>query len=71
MKYNSRLFLILAFLLGIAPKIAAQSFSESRTYQKNFSVNPEMSLDIKNKYGRVHVAESINDSLYIKVEITA
>ena len=71
MKYNSWLFLIMVCLLGIAPKTVAQPFSESRTYQKSFSVNPEMNLDIKNKYGRVHIAESNNDTLYIEVEITA
>ncbi len=71
MKYYSWLLYILILLPGTVPTTVAQSVTESRTYQKSFSVRPEMSLDVKNKYGMVHIAKSNNDSLYIKIEITA
>jgi len=68
---NFRYSLTLIFIL-LAPRLATgQSYSEKRTFQKNFRVNGEMSLEISNKYGTIHLTTWNKDSVAIRAEIEA
>lgn len=71
MKYRYLYTLSLALLFFTAETTSAQSVTESRTLEKTFGVKEEMSLDIKNKYGKVHLSPSKNDSIYIRIELNA
>ncbi|MDX2414925.1 MAG: hypothetical protein QNK33_07015 [Bacteroidales bacterium] len=71
MNYRSVLLVLLTvFYLG-AGVSNAQSVSESRILEQSFSVNKGMGLDVTNKYGKVHLSPSSNDSVYIRIEIDA
>ena len=65
-KFTLSLFLILFSLL-----LNGQSYSEKRTYQKAFRVNKEMTLEITNKYGTIHLTTWNKDSVSIRAEIEA
>jgi hypothetical protein len=68
---NFRYSLIILFIL-LAPMLATgQSYSEKRTFQKSFRVNKEMTLEITNKYGTIHLTTWDKDSVSIRSEIEA
>lgn len=52
-------------------QLRAQSVSESRTLEKSFAVNKEMTLDVANKYGKIHLSPSNSDSVLIRIEMNA
>ncbi len=71
MNYRSVLLILLTvFYLGAGVSYA-QSVSESRTLEQSFAVNKDMGLDVTNKYGKVHLSPSANDSVYIRIEMDA
>lgn len=66
MKYNIAILL----LLLSANCLFGQAFSESNTIGKAFKLNSNMTIDITNKYGKVHIIESQEDSIKIFVDYT-
>jgi len=70
---RSRIILILITLLSQPCNLhlRAQSVSESRTLEKTFVVNEEMTLDVTNKYGKIHLSKSNSDSVFIRIEMNA
>lgn len=55
-----------------APLLATgQFFSEKRTFEKEFHVNREMTLEISNKYGTIHLTTWKKDSVSVRTEIVA
>lgn len=64
------IFFALFFLL--LPEIAVgQSFTEKRTFSKTVAVNRDMTFELNNKYGTVHITSWNNDSVAIKAEVEA
>ncbi|UCG27738.1 MAG: DUF4097 family beta strand repeat protein [Bacteroidales bacterium] len=64
--------LILAGMMAafITVIIQAQSFSESKRIEKAFPVNSSTSIEIFNKYGKVHVLSWEKDSVSVVIELT-
>ena len=68
---NCRKYFIV-MIIGLLPGIlSGQSFSEKRTFRKSVKVNKEMTLEVRNKYGTIHIIPSGNDSLKISAEMQA
>lgn len=65
------LFLIIILVQPAALLLRAQTVSESRTLEKSFSVNENMTLDITNKYGKIHLSQNRSDSVFIRIELNA
>jgi hypothetical protein len=70
-KAMSSKFTLSLFLILFSQLIYGQSYSEKRTYQKAFRVNKEMTLEITNKYGTIHLTTWNKDSVSIRAEIEA
>jgi hypothetical protein len=58
-------------LLCLTYTLSGQAYSEKRTYRKSVAVNREMTLEVNNKYGVVHISSGTADSVEIKAEIEA
>ncbi len=71
MNYNNILTLLLILYLTVAATVQAQPVTETRSLEKSFPVNGEMSLEITNKYGKIHLAPSPDDSVHINVDLRA
>ncbi len=69
MRYRS--FTVLLLLLFSAGLLSAQTYSEKKTYMKSLPVNRDMTLEIDNKYGTIHITSWSIDSVEIKAEIEA
>ena len=54
-----------------APSLDAQPVTETRSLEKSFALTGEMRLEVLNKYGKVHLAPSPDDSVHIRVEMKA
>ena len=50
---------------------SGQSFSEKRTFRKSFRVNKEITLEVNNKYGSIHISPCNSDSVTIEAEVEA
>lgn len=69
MRYRSYItILLLLFSAGI---LSAQTYSEKNTYMKSLPVNRDMTLEINNKYGTIHITTWSIDSVEIKAEVEA
>jgi hypothetical protein len=65
-------FTLTLLLILISPLILrGQSYSEMRTFQKSFRVNKEMTLEVSNKYGTLHLTTWDKDSVSVRAEIEA
>jgi len=69
MHYRS--FFTILILLFSAELVSAQTYSEKKTYMKSLPVNREMTLEIDNKYGSIHITSWNEDSVMIKAEVEA
>jgi hypothetical protein len=69
MNYKSLFILILALIVSVPSQ--GQSFNENRTFNKSFHVNREMSLEVTNKYGTIHITPWNKDSVSLRVEVDA
>jgi len=49
----------------------SQSFNEKRSFNKTLPVNRQMSLEVNNKYGTIHITPWRKDSVAVRVEIEA
>jgi hypothetical protein len=63
---NTILISILSFEI-----ISGQSFSEKKKFSKTFPVNREVTLDLNNKYGNIHITPWEKDSVFILAEVEA
>ncbi len=69
MSYRS--FTVMLLLFFSAEILSAQTYSEKKTYMKSFPVNRDMTLEIDNKYGTIHITSWNIDSVEIKAEVEA
>ncbi|HVN58559.1 MAG TPA: hypothetical protein VMT63_09700 [Bacteroidales bacterium] len=68
---NYRLTTLAILFVIITDLAAGQPVTEKRTFRKGVRVNREMTLEVTNKYGTIHILPSSNDSLNITAEIEA
>jgi hypothetical protein len=69
MHYNFlTIILILSFSYGIS---SGQSVSDKKIYRKSLPVNKEITLELNNKYGNIHINPWNKDTVSVKVEIEA
>ncbi|MGD0341900.1 MAG: hypothetical protein ABSA76_09370 [Bacteroidales bacterium] len=67
---NCKLLIILISALAISCPGHGQ-FNEKRSFNKSLYVNKDMSLDVNNKYGTIHITPWDKDSVSIRVEVEA
>jgi hypothetical protein len=68
---NYKSLIILLFALYISEPGQGQSFNENRSFNKSFHVTREMSLEVNNKYGTIHITPWNKDSVSFRVEVEA
>lgn len=51
--------------------VQGQSFSEKRTFRKSLAVNRDMTLEVNNKYGTIHITPWKKDSVSVRAEVEA
>lgn len=68
---NYKTLLTCGFILLLYCPLSAQSNSEMRSFIKTVPVNKEISLEISNKYGSIHITPWNKDSAYIRAEVKA
>ena len=64
------LILAVTFLLP-AELLIGQAFSEKKTFRETMPVNKDMTLEMDNKYGTIHITSWNKDSVEIRVEVEA
>lgn len=65
--YRSLLTLLVGILL--VSQAYSQTFSNNKTITKSFKVNPETTVEINNKYGKIHVVPWDRDSVKITASL--
>lgn len=68
---NYRYFSVISLLTLFPLLTQGQEYSEKRTYSKTIRVNREMTLEVNNKYGNIHITPWRTDSLSVRVEVDA
>jgi len=68
MKYNILLPVTVFLIYAVAGYTNAQVYTDSKVIRKSFRVKPNTTLDITNKYGKVHLITWNKDS--VRIEIT-
>jgi hypothetical protein len=68
---NYKLFLTILISLFFSEFISGQSFNEKRIIHKSLPANKEMTLEVNNKYGTIHITPWKKDSVSIRAEIEA
>jgi hypothetical protein len=71
MRYRNIIILLALLLQTGVSTLQAQTVSESRTLEKSFLVKEGMTLDVSNKYGKIHLSTSTSDSVFIRIEMNA
>lgn len=67
-----RIIPVLIICLAMIPSMAVgQTAIETRTLKKSFPVTEGMSLEVTNKYGKVHLSKTSADSVNIRIEMHA
>jgi len=56
-------------IFALAPNSHAQTFSNSKTVTHSYKVSPETTVEINNKYGKIHVIPWDNDSVKITASL--
>lgn len=69
MNYKTILFPVVLFLLSVN-FLQAQSFTESKRIERIFPVSSSTSVEIINKYGKIHIMSWKKDSVGIDIELT-
>jgi hypothetical protein len=67
---NCKTLIILISVLALSSPVHSQ-FNEKRSYNKSLHVNKEMSLEVNNKYGTIHITPWNKDSVSVRVEVEA
>lgn len=65
-----RALLIFIVLLLMQQLALAQNFTKSKTIERAFKVDASATVDITNKYGKVHIVPWNNDSVKFKIDLT-
>lgn len=68
---RSKNILITGFLFLLAYPLSAQSVSEKRSFTKSIPLSNDARLEVKNKYGDIHITSWKKDSVHIMAEIEA
>jgi hypothetical protein len=68
---NYKSLTILLFALYIYNPGQGQTFNEQRSFNKTLPVNKDMSLEVNNKYGTIHITPWNKDSVSVRVEVEA
>jgi hypothetical protein len=68
---NFKLLFISISLLIFSNSISGQPFSETRTYKRSVPATREMTLEVNNKYGTIHITSWNKDSVSVRAEIEA
>jgi len=68
---NYKIYMTAALLVCSIVTVSGQQTTSSRTYMKSFRVSNSPTLDVSNKYGNIHITHAGNDSISIRVEVTA
>lgn len=66
--YNKSIILLVAFFCATAAY--SQYYSESMDLSRSFKLNPTTSVDINNKYGKIHFVHWDNDSVRFDISMT-
>lgn len=66
-----KIFMTATLLICSIITVSGQQTTGSRTYMKSFRVGDRPTLDVSNKYGNLHITNGVNDSISIRVEVTA
>jgi len=69
MRYKSSI-LTLIFIIS-AGLLSGQSFSEKKVIHKSLPVNKDMTLELDNKYGTIHITPWTKDSVAVRAEVEA
>jgi hypothetical protein len=69
MNYKTVVITVLIIMCPLLLK--GQSFSETRTFSKRVRANKDMTLEVSNKYGTIHITSWKTDSVYIRAEVEA
>jgi len=68
---NYKIISIIAVFLLLSPGLLhAQSFTESKRIEKIFPITSSTSVEIINKYGKIHILSWEKDSVGINIELT-
>jgi hypothetical protein len=67
---NCKIFIMLVSSLTLSSPGHGQ-FNEKRSFNKSLHVNKEMSLEVNNKYGTIHITPWNKDSVSVRVEVEA
>jgi hypothetical protein len=70
MRYNFLLTIILALLASPMGNLRAQTCSDTRRISQSYHVNKNTTVDITNKYGKIHVITWNKDSVRIEISRT-
>jgi hypothetical protein len=68
---NYKSLTIIIFALYISIPVQGQAFNEKRSFNKTLAVNKDMSLEVNNKYGTIHITPWKKDSVSFRVEVEA
>ena len=68
---NYKQYLAAVLLMCSVATVSGQQITDSRTYMKSFRVGNNPTLDVSNKYGNIHISHAGNDSISVRVEVTA
>ena len=66
---NYKAFIIIYFILSLSISSSAQNETETRNFIKSVPVRKESSLEVKNKYGTIHITTWNKDSVYVRAEV--
>ncbi len=70
MKPTNLLFSVLLILAGLSPAmVSGQTFTESKKTEKTFAAGPETTIEVDNKYGKIHVIPWQIDSVKFIAEL--
>ena len=68
---NFKITILLILISLFNRSLSAQKESETRNYIKSFRVSADVTLEVNNKYGAVHVSSWRKDSVIVRAEIKA
>ncbi len=67
-----KLFVIIVFLFStwLHNRAKAQTYKESKYLERSYKVSASTTLDVENKYGKIHIKTWNKDSVLIKINLT-
>jgi hypothetical protein len=68
---NYKQIILLISIMVLTNSVSGQSYSETKTFRKSVKVKKEMSVEVNNKYGNIHITTWKVDSVAIRAEVEA